>query len=230
MNRHLLVLAWRSACAAVIALLGAGCMAFNVGNPEEYTFQVGERIDDGSVVSSTIRSEYVSAEQSTNARTISIGLGTVLEDEVEVLNTPEFITVKKQHKLCFGLFPDYDFFRTKDSILASNSRLYMVPKEYAYAGNGQYENSSAIRATGMLTIGAFFGTIISLLYEPFWGSWDANRHYYDPNGVTFDASVVTHATVSNTQKMSDLAKAPLDIRNQINAWTYLNNSVHTHEP
>lgn len=155
-------MAWRAALAAAAAMsLGSGCVAFNVGKPELFTAETPAGIHPvamSRVVSQTPRPTMDMTEANGHliARIgLAIDIATVQNQE----QSWERVTVSRQKRLAFGLFPAEEFFWSPPEALIPDIR-------------GMDSDTAAI--------GTLFGMCLylpwSVLGEPILGSWGCQSH------------------------------------------------------
>lgn len=181
----------KTAAAAVAALLlGSGCLSVNAGKPERFSkeYCAGER--PAKVVSK----ECVSVEPAVDARQLDKGrLGVGLKGTVETRTERERIyrtlTVERQRKFDFGLFPglresaDFEGLAPRndgeetDGI--SGRLVPMVgasfdPDSKTYVNYGQ----AGFGWTFGTLLGVFFMTPYAAVAEPFVGDWSCSTHHW----------------------------------------------------
>ena len=202
-----------------VAFLGSGCVAFNSGKPETFTHV--DRIVE--TASSSVRSEVLSANAlfkklGTEA---AVGLDVVADEEFEKREHTETITVRKQKRLAFGLFPG----AAEEYLMPSGALVSMA----SYSRSGRTNDRGAAtyvkmvpypasQLLGLLTCGFIhaFGTINSIFIAPF-DSYDCAGHDHmeygkeKPDGSFWD--------VSDSPKLLALKRFPSDEKKRIGVTT-----------
>ena len=106
----------------VVALFGAGCIAWNVGSPETSVERVGSRIE-----SKTLSERAVSAEPSVlqpDGRHVVVRIAGKTERELESLFIATEKAVTKQRRMAFGLFPGWaEIAYDRNSRFSSNLKM-----------------------------------------------------------------------------------------------------------
>ena len=214
----------------VAAVLGSGCVAFNVGEPETFT-QV-DRIVNAS--SAPVRCELLAADAwlQRKANEIAVGLELGMQEDFAVLEHTETIVVRKQERMSFGLFP-----AAAEFILLPRDSLVPTPFEDSFGWQGDPPHGT-YSSDPRNNLGNFIGdhlacallvgiihvpaTINSLLVTPFSKPACDNHNYVDPSFVRYRRNPGTHSggwDDSESPKTRALLRFPDAERKQM--------SVHT---
>ena len=166
-----------------VAVLGTGCVAFNVGRPE--TFRHGETVFETAKdpSSSEILDAKVSFSQP-RADVAEIGLlATVRETYPRTSRTDE-TTVVRQKRMSFGFLP---FFAENDgpddtlvpSGFYRNGRTVSDPelgRRYVYKTAEEMEGEPGVFLAGLCLIpGMYVNSVVALVWTPFFGDWECNH-------------------------------------------------------
>lgn len=210
-----------AAPALATALLGSGCVAFNVGKPETFTHE--EIVVE--MASSPVRSEVfsINAQLQKQGAEAIVGLGSDIQEEFEKMEYSEIATIRKQKRLAIGLFPGAaeDFLMPDGALAVTGAELCANPAgsgEPVYYDDPQDNRFIKEQVGGtLLVVPAVIGTIYSLLCAPF-DDWTCSFHsYFDPQFVTkykvkpwFSAY-----DTSGSPKLKVLRKCPLQMRHGV---------------
>ena len=91
--------------AAVFALLGSGCIAWNVGEPVSHVEQVGSRIESKTIAERPVSSRPVFSQP--DGKSFRVVLSATVEKDVEMREIVSEKTVTTQNRMSFGLFPGW---------------------------------------------------------------------------------------------------------------------------
>ena len=172
---------------AVAALLGSGCVAWNVGEPVSHVEQVGSRIESKTLAEQPVSARPVFSQP--DGTRFQVGLSATVEQEVEMRKIVSEKTVTTQNRMSLGLFPGW-----AELVYERNSGLGRALRE---TKDGMSDDSVPVLLKvvalppAFVTVAAFqvAGGIIytpyAMLVEPFSGSYECFRPGHD-DGSLFD--------------------------------------------
>ena len=175
------------------ALLGSGCVAFNVGKPETFTHvdwivETAEAPSRTGILSTDARFQKRGNE-------VAVGLGLELAEDFEKREHSETVNVRKQKRLAVGLFPGAaEFMFVPDGALLPTFKSFGGagkstgnPSYRVYHGDPR-NNMEAIAGSELMGCALFcipitLSTLDSLIYAPF-DDWRCGGHeFVDPDHV-----------------------------------------------
>lgn len=183
---HPLVSSLTAPAIATALLLGSGCVAFNVGQPEVITDTRDVPVPSSSPVAADVASVGLQVRQIGTDRVV-VSLGADVDETFEKRSYRETWTIRKRRRLGVGLFPGMsEILLMPDKALSAAvfARKRHATGEYADnpLGQGTMYILKSVPMILMCCIPQVIGTVNSLLVEPF-GPWECEHDFVDPDYV-----------------------------------------------
>lgn len=209
------------ALAAAAAVLGSGCIAIPCGTETfttEYPTDIRATSDAPTIVCQDCEVRAQASDESHLSTSFMLS-GTLAVEQPQEQHYAT-VTVEKQKKMAFGLFPG-----NAESCLRSGDALQPM-LGWEYEGNGNYSTAVAVpRGTDpssvhapsdpalMLNALGFLNVPYSLLYVPFFGGYGCDSHHWRDGDGSFD-------------KTNLIGFFSEEEREQIEAWTWKDADRH----
>lgn len=166
--------------AAVAALLGSGCVAWNVGEPVSHVEQVGSRLESKTLAERPVSARPVFSQP--DGKRFRVGLSATVEKDVEMREIVAEKTVTTQNRMSFGLFPGWaDFVYEQEPGFAKVRRIVRRAKQdtvrdYAPAWlHAIVLPPAAVFYVAVSLTGGVIYTPYAMFVEPFSGSYECFR-------------------------------------------------------
>ena len=216
--------------ALALSILGSGCFSVNVGEPERFAKEFHSGNQPVRVLSETCTSIEATVDRRELAKgRIAIGLKGDVEIRTEMEKIYKTLTVERQRKLDFGLFPawretmDFDGLRRDDG--NDGSMVSMAGSDFD-ASAKMYENR--LTAGFGWTFGTIGGMFLmapyALLVEPLVGDWACATHHWVLPGARASAGAFLCFYIDETgdkgkemEIISSPEFAPLGVRTYLNS-------------
>lgn len=213
-----------------LSILASGCVSVNVGRPERFAKEFYSGDQPVRVVSETCTSiePTVDTRQLDKGR-IAIGLKGDVEIRTEMEKVYKTLTVERQRKLDFGLFPAWretmDFAGLRRDEGNDGSLVSMAGADFDPSAK-VYENRMTAGfgwTFGMLG-GMFLMTPYATIVEPLAGDWSCATHHWVLPGTTASAGAFLCFYIDETgdkgkelEIISSPEFAPLGVRTYLNS-------------
>ena len=166
--------------AAVFALLGSGCVAWNVGEPVSHVERVGSRIESKTLAERPVSSRPVFSQP--DGKSFRVGLSATVEKDVEMREIVSEKTVTTQNRMSFGLFPGWaEFVYERNPGFARVKRIVHEAKQETVSDSAPawlhvivLPQASVFFAAFTLAGGVIY-TPYAMFVEPFSGSYECFR-------------------------------------------------------